>query len=61
MSKHWNPEDELASARASAEGARGRREWPQGATAGLLMLAAACVGTIVLLYQLAGPRDVFVP
>lgn len=58
---HWNPEDELASARATTERARGKRDWPQGATAGLLMLAAACVGTAVLLYRIAGPRDVFAP
>jgi hypothetical protein len=36
-----------------------RRSWPEGATAGVLLVAAACVGLSITLYQLAGPRDVF--
>lgn len=54
MSKHWNPE--LARA-----GETRAKRWPAGATAGLILVAAACVGVAALLYQVAGPRDVFTP
>lgn len=57
MSKHWNPEDELARLRETDAKAR----WPEGATAGLVVVAAACVAAAMLLYRLAGPRDVFTP
>lgn len=57
MSKHWNPEAELSSVRKS----RPARAWPKGATAGLVLVAVSCAGLAVLLYQLAGPRDVFAP
>jgi hypothetical protein len=33
--------------------------WPEGATAGLLLIAAACLGLSAVLYHIAGPRDVF--
>ena len=33
--------------------------WPQGATAGILLVAAACLGISLTLYHLAGPRDAF--
>jgi hypothetical protein len=33
--------------------------WPKGATAGVALVALCCVSLGVLLYQLAGPRDVF--
>ena len=36
-----------------------RASWPQGATAGLLLVAALCLGIATALYQVAGPRDVF--
>jgi hypothetical protein len=36
-----------------------RQSWPQGATAGILLVAAACVGVSMTLYHVAGPRDVF--
>ena len=55
MSRHWNPEEELA--RIYDEPAKPR--WPKGATAGLLLVAAACVGVGLVLYRVAGPRDVF--
>ena len=38
-----------------------KKRWPQGATVGLLLVAAACAGTAVALYLAAGPRDVFTP
>ena len=57
MSKHWNPENELRRLREE----RVRPEWPEGATAGLAMLAAACIGVAALLYHVAGPRDVIGP
>ena len=59
MSKHWNPEDELALARGQEAQAKPR--WPHGATAGLALVAAACLGLGLILYQVAGPRDVFGP
>jgi len=36
-----------------------RQSWPEGATAGILLVAATCVGLSLTLYQLAGPREVF--
>ena len=36
-----------------------RSSWPQGALAGILLVAAACIGFSLMLYHLAGPRDVF--
>lgn len=36
-----------------------RPSWPEGATAGLLLVAAACFGLSAVLYHIAGPRDVF--
>jgi hypothetical protein len=36
-----------------------RASWPQGATAGILLVAAACLAVSLTLYHLAGPRDVF--
>ena len=55
MSRHWNPKGELAHTR----GARPKAQWPEGATAGLIVVAAACVGIAVLLYKVAGPQDLF--
>lgn len=52
MSRHWKPEREFVPLRA-------KRRWPEGATAGLMLVAAACLGLAVVLYQVAGPRDVF--
>ena len=36
-----------------------RLSWPNGATAGLLIVAAACLAVSLTLYHVAGPRDVF--
>jgi hypothetical protein len=55
MSKPWNPADAIAQSRDAGV----RSTWPSGATAGLAMLAAACVGIVMLLYRIMGPRDVF--
>jgi hypothetical protein len=55
--KQWNPDDEIARARE----ARVKPSWPQGATAGLAVLAGCCIGVAAILYHLAGPRDVFTP
>ena len=57
MSAHWNPEDDLVQARAE----RAKPSWPKGATAGLVLVAAGCVGLAMILYRLAGPRDIFTP
>lgn len=53
--KHWKPDEELAR----AVPVRPRKTWPAGATAGLALVAAGCIGFAALLYKLAGPRDVF--
>ena len=45
--------------RPGACAATRKPSWPQGATAGLLVIAAACLGLTTALYQVAGPRDVF--
>ena len=59
MSKHWNPDGEVARA-AGADGLAPpkRPSWPEGATAGLLLVATCCLAVGALLYQVAGPRDV---
>ena len=57
--KHWKPDGDSAhwlTADAYAPPPKGK-SWPQGATAGLLMVAAACLAVGALLYQVAGPRQ----
>ena len=60
VSTHWNPDEELARRIAADELARAehRRSWPEGATAGLLLVALGCVALGAVLYQFAGPREV---
>ena len=53
VSQHWKPENPFVRAQGAA------KPWPKGATAGLLLVAAACAGFAIVLYQVAGPRDVF--
>jgi hypothetical protein len=55
MSRHWNPDDDLARAPRT----RALPRLPVESIDGLAMVAAACVRTAVLLYKLAGPRDLF--
>ena len=57
MSKPWNPQGELSRIGK----ARVRSPWPEGATVGLVALAAGCIGIAFLLYQLAGPRQIIAP
>jgi hypothetical protein len=38
-----------------------KKRWPEGATAGLVLVAAMCLGVAVGFYWAAGPRDVFGP
>jgi len=57
VSKHWNPDDELVRVREE----RAKPRWPQGATAGLVLVAATCLAVAMVLYRVAGPRDVFGP
>ena len=58
VSRHWNPDEELARRIAAEELARERRSWPEGATAGLVLVVASCLAVGLTLYQFAGPRDV---
>jgi hypothetical protein len=58
MSKHWNPRGDLDRI-VPLE--RPRAAWPAGATVGVALVAACCIGAAVVLYHVAGPRDVFVP
>ena len=53
MSRHWDPQDEVARSRRMRA-----RTWPAGATVGLALIAAACVGVVATLYWVAGPRVV---
>jgi hypothetical protein len=55
MKRLWK--NEHADARACARTAK--PSWPEGATAGILIVAAACLAFSITLYHLAGPRDVF--
>ena len=57
MARHWHPNEELTRVRA----APAKPRWPEGATAGLVLVAAGCLGLAVLLYHVAGPKDVFGP
>lgn len=54
---HWNPDEDVARSREL----RPAQSWPEGATAGLIMLAAGCIAFMALLYRLAAPADVFTP
>jgi len=55
VSRHWNPEGELDRVRE----ARASRAWPHGATAGLVLVAAGCIGVAAIAYWAAGPRQTF--
>ena len=50
---------QLQAERPQGCAAMRKASWPQGATAGLLLVAAVCLGIATALYQVAGPRDVF--
>ena len=59
MGRHWNPDEQLARAIEAEELARVRkRPWPNGAVAGLVLVAACCLAIGLSLYQVAGPRAV---
>jgi len=59
VSKHWNPEDELARWNSADGHARPKKpSWPEGATAGLLLVAISCLAIGAMFYQVAGPREV---
>ena len=59
MTRHWDPDEELARRIAAEELARSRKaEWPKGATAGVVLVAVCCVALGTVLYQFAGPRKV---
>ena len=55
---HWKPDGETDRwTRADGDSPPARASWPEGATAGLLLVAAACLAVGALLYQVAGPLD----
>jgi hypothetical protein len=65
MSRHWKPSPEkIVRIRPAGGWARIRGYWrahrsmPKGAKAGLLLIAAACVGIAIGAYHVLGPRDV---
>lgn len=47
------------NSRAGVQRSARTASWPHGATAGVLLVAAACLGFSLTLYQVAGPRDSF--
>jgi hypothetical protein len=55
MSKHWNPQAEVARVRKPPV----KHSWPASATVGVVLVAAACLAVGVIVYQVAGPRDSF--
>lgn len=57
MSMHWNPDQERGCAPAPSA-ARPAKVWPEGATVGLMLVAAGCLALGVILYEVAGPRVV---
>jgi endonuclease YncB( thermonuclease family) len=54
MSIHWPPD-------GFSPGPRRRASWPAGATVGVVLVGAMCVGVAVGLYEAAGPRQVVEP
>ena len=58
MNSHWNADEELARRIAAEELARQEHRWPEGAKAGLVLVAAMCLAVGLTLYQFAGPRAV---
>jgi hypothetical protein len=58
VSKHWNSDEELARCIAAEEVANAQKRWPEGATAGLLLVAISCLALGLILYQVTGPRQV---
>ena len=58
MDSHWHADEELARRIAADELARRNRSWPEGATAGLVLIAAMCLAVGLTLYQFGGRRDV---
>jgi hypothetical protein len=54
MSKHWDPQEDLLRTRT-----QGWPKLPPGATVALVLLAAACVGAAIGLYEVAGPPVVY--
>lgn len=59
MSRYWDPDEQLARSIAAEELARARRRpWPEGAIAGLVLVAVACIALGAALYKFAGPREV---
>ena len=58
MSKHWRPDEDFARARF---GAGGRQRLPQGGTAGLVLVAAACMGVAFGIHQAFAPHEPVAP
>ncbi len=72
MSDHWRPDEDIMRARlGGAEPVRApgelvtlrpkRERLPEGAAAGLVLVAAACICVAIALYQVLGPRQVVAP
>ena len=59
MSRHWNPDSEIRrwSAEADMPPSQRKAPWPEGATAGLLLVVTCCVAAGLVIYQVAGPRN----
>jgi endonuclease YncB( thermonuclease family) len=53
--RHWKPDGEIV--RIIPARSRGRQPLSAGAKAGLLLVAAACFGTMAGLYEALGPRN----
>ena len=58
MSKHWRPDEDIARARL---GAGRRQRLPLGGTAGLVLVAAACLGVAFGIYQAFAPHQPVAP
>lgn len=59
VSRHWNPDGEVARWTRADRPRPHKPSWPKGATAGLVLVAAACLAVGAALYQFAGPRQPF--
>jgi len=58
VSKHWNPDGEIVRWTNADGPPRRKAAWPDGATAGLALIAVCCLAVALVLYHVAGPRDV---
>lgn len=61
MSKHWCPDEDIARARFGAGRRLRSRLLPEGGSAGLVLVAAACLAVAFGIYQAFAPHQPVAP